>query len=293
MEFDFDKITPCGGDCSDCQYFLSKECEGCLKTGGKRAKMWESSCSVYDCCKRNGVKFCGLCVNFPCGDFYKITQWDKDALNKHKEAAEKYMETKKTINVYESCPKFENADFLIRRTQKSDASDLLKVYSDMKSVPFFNGDNCHGDDFHYSTIERMEQALDFWEQSYLGRWFVRFSIIDKSDNTAVGTVELFKRSSEDFYDGFGVLRLDLRSDYEKEREILNILSLVIPPAFVLFECKSIVTKAISKAGERIAALKKYGFEKNPNKLVGEDGTEYSDYFTISQSCKERNQNGKA
>lgn len=189
------------------------------------------------------------------------------------------------MNVYESCPKFENDDYLIRRTEKSDRDDLLKVYSDIKAVPFFNGDNCHGDDFHYTTAERMEQALDFWEQSYRGGWFVRFSIINKGENTAIGTVELLKRSSEDFYNGFGVLRLDLRSDFEREKEILNILSLVVPPAYELFGCKGIVTKAVPQAVERRAALGKYGFEENFNKLVGEGGTEYSDYYTVYQKSE--------
>lgn len=55
------------------------------------------------------------------------------------------------IDVYKSCPKFENDKFLIRRTEKSDRDGLLKVYSDEKAVRFFNGDNCHGDNFHYTT----------------------------------------------------------------------------------------------------------------------------------------------
>ena len=36
-------------------------------------------------------------------------------------------------------------------TNKEDKADLLKVYSDEKSVPFFNSDNCGGDDFYYTT----------------------------------------------------------------------------------------------------------------------------------------------
>lgn len=286
MQFDLDKITPCGGICLGCQHFMNNECKGCLTTGGKCVKMWENGCVIYDCCQKHNAKFCGLCGEFPCKDFFRITEWgDKDALRHHREAAEKYRErTNGTMNVYESCPKYENDVFLIRRTEKSDRDDLLKVYSDIKAVPFFNGDNCHGDDFHYTTPERMEQALDFWEESYRGGWFVRFSVIDKASNAAVGTAELFKRGvSEDFYSGYGILRLDLRSDYEKERVILNILSLIIPPAYGLFGCESIATKAVKEAVERISALEKYGFEKNDNKLIGEDGTEYSDYFSISQA----------
>lgn len=286
MNFDFDKITPCSGDCSGCRHFLDKECEGCLKTDGKCVKMWEKGCSIYDCCKKNSVKFCGLCANFPCEDFYKIAQWDKDALERHKEAAEKYREAQARSDVYKTCPSFENESFLIRRTEKGDKEDLLKVYSDIKSVPFFNGDNCHGDDFHYTTMERMEQALDFWEMSYRERWFVRFSIIGKnSGNTGgktetIGTVELFKRASDDKFNGCGVLRLDLRSDFEREKDIFDILALIIPSAYGLFYCDTIITKAVPEASERIAALEKYGFVKSTDKLVGDDGTEYQDYYRI-------------
>ena len=187
------------------------------------------------------------------------------------------------MNVYENCPRLENDNFLIRRIEKSDRDDLLKVYSDEKAVPFFNGDNCHGDDFHYTTAERMEEALKFWEQSYLGGWFVRFSIVDKSSGAAVGTIELFKRSSEDNFNGCGVLRLDLGSNYENETVILSILSLMIPPAFEMFGCGSIITKGFPKALDRIRALEKFGFVKSENKLVGEDGKEYSDYYSVQKS----------
>lgn len=182
------------------------------------------------------------------------------------------------VNVYEKCPEFENEKFLIRRTVKSDRDDLLKVYSDERAVPFFNGDNCHGDNFHYTTAERMEQALDFWEQAYQNGWFVRFTVISKADNSAVGTTELFRRNSDN--GGTGIFRLDLRSDYEKEEDISSILSLIIPPSFDLFGCENILTKGFPEASERLSALEKYGFVKSAEKLIGEDGTEYSDYYCI-------------
>ena len=33
--------------------------------------------------------------------------------------------------------------------------------------------------------------------------------------TAIGTIELFHRTAEDFFNHTGVIRLDLRSDFEK------------------------------------------------------------------------------
>ena len=69
------------------------------------------------------------------------------------------------MNVYENCPVYENETYLLRLVEDGDIDDLLKVYSDEKAVPFFNADNCHGDDFHYVTRERMQQALAFWKEA--------------------------------------------------------------------------------------------------------------------------------
>lgn len=82
-------------------------------------------------------------------------------------------------DVYELCPILENERFLLRLLKEEDTDDLLKVYSDEKAVPYFNGDNCHGDNFYYSNYERMKEAMKFWLMSYDNHWFVRFTIVDK------------------------------------------------------------------------------------------------------------------
>ena len=64
--------------------------------------------------------------------------------------------------IYEEIPVLENDDYLLRFVTADDANDLLKVYSDKNALPFFNSDNCHGDNFYYSTIERMNEAIQFW-----------------------------------------------------------------------------------------------------------------------------------
>ena len=185
-------------------------------------------------------------------------------------------------DVYKHCPEFENRRYLLRLTRAEDCADLLKVYSDEKAVPLFNSDNCHGDDFHYTTMERMKQAIDFWQFSYENRYFVRWTIIDKSQNEAIGTIELFHRDSEDCFTNCGLLRMDLRSDYEKSDEITEILSLIIPETYQLFSCDKIATKAIPQAAERIAALTKLGFKPEDEKLFGHDGTEYGDYYVLER-----------
>ena len=51
------------------------------------------------------------------------------------------------MSVYENCPVLENEKYVLRFVKKDDASDLLKVYSDKHALPFFNSDNCDGDNF--------------------------------------------------------------------------------------------------------------------------------------------------
>ena len=61
-------------------------------------------------------------------------------------------------NVYEECPKFENERWLLRLVEKSNVDDLLKVYGDKNALPFFNSDNCDGDNFYYHTKELMDNV---------------------------------------------------------------------------------------------------------------------------------------
>jgi len=184
-------------------------------------------------------------------------------------------------DVYTACPRFENERFLLRLIEPSDCADLLRVYADEKAVPLFNSDNCHGDDFHYTSPERMAQAIGFWLDSYTRRDFVRWTVVDKQTVKAVGTIELFRRCSEDFFADCGILRLDLRSDYERMEIIEDILSLIVPPAYALFSCGKIATKAISKAAARICALENVGFVPTCEKLIGHNGTLYGAYFIRS------------
>lgn len=184
----------------------------------------------------------------------------------------------KAENVYEICPRFENEEYVLRYVEKEDSSDLLKVYSDLKSVEIFNSDNCGGDNFYYQTEQKMNEVIDYWHWEYERKGFVRWSIIDKFNGYVVGTIELFKRNADDYFTNCGLLRLDLRSDYEREGCITNILSLIIDATYEMFSCDKIATKAVEKAVERIEALKKLGFALNDKKLIGHNGELFSDYY---------------
>ena len=184
-------------------------------------------------------------------------------------------------DIYEVIPTLESESFLLREIDLDrDLNDLLKVYSDEKAVPLFNSDNCHGDNFNYKTIERMKQAIDFWNLEYQKKYYVRMAIEDKSTHTAIGTIELFNRKADDYYNNCGLLRLDLRSDYEIENHIIDILNIIIPKTRELFGCDKIATKAIPTAKNRISALKKCGFHPSEHLLIGFDGTKYASYHIM-------------
>ena len=183
-------------------------------------------------------------------------------------------------DVYECCPKLEGARFMIRQISQDDCVDMLRIYSDEQSVPLFNSDNCHGDDFHYVTMERMRSAIEFWLYSYMHRYFVRWAVVDKTSGEAIGTIELFKREADDWFTDCGILRLDLRSDYEHEGVIREILERIVPEAYALFDCSMIATKAVPAAKERICALSRLGFTRSDEKLIGHDGAEYGEYYIL-------------
>lgn len=185
------------------------------------------------------------------------------------------------MNIYETCPVLESERFTIRLFVFADCDDLLKVYSDKNALPFFNSDNCDGDNFYYATKQRMEEVLGFWKFSYDNGWFVRLSIVDKAVSCVIGTVELCLRVSDDEFNNMGILRVDVRSDYEKQDVLFDIVSLITPHLPELLGCKGILTKAPIYAIERIRAIQKAGYTKSEHFLIGKTGYAYDGYWTYN------------
>lgn len=173
----------------------------------------------------------------------------------------------------------ENDQFSLRIVEFEDAKDLLEVYSDSKAQQLFNSDNCHGDDFHYETLIRMKEAISFWLDNSKNKHFIRLCIIDKNINIAIGTIELFQRRSKDYYNGKAIMRLDLKSNYEKSEYIKNIIQLVIPNIYTICCSKFLVTKIPVFAKERLKAFKDLNFESEKEYLIGTDGIQYGNYYT--------------
>lgn len=72
--------------------------------------------------------------------------------------------------------------------------------------------------------------------------------------------------------------MDLRSDYEKQDTIEDILGIIIPKTRDMFACEMIAIKAISIAKERIEVLEHKGFCLSEESLIGHNGTKYDSYY---------------
>lgn len=125
----------------------------------------------------------------------------------------------------------------------------------------------------------MEEALDFWNLSYQNGWFARLSVVDKAISNVIGTIELCLRVSEDSFDHAGILRIDVRSDYEKEDVLYDIVTLISPHFSEMLGCSEVLTKGPIYAVERIRALERAGFSKSARLLVCENGCTYDGYWT--------------
>lgn len=186
-------------------------------------------------------------------------------------------------NVYDVCPVFEDESFKLRFVEKADADALCAVYGDRNALPFFNSDNCHGDNFYYNTKEKMDKAIDFWLYSYGQKFFVRWAVVDKVKAKAIGTIEMFHRPTDGNFGDVGLIRLDVGSAYETAGVLKEILSLIIPPAYELFDCDEIISKVPLYAVERAAAFEAYGFKKTDICLIGgNDDYAYNGYWTIKK-----------
>ena len=126
----------------------------------------------------------------------------------------------------------------------------------------------------------MPEPIRFWKTAYDNGWFARLSIVDKSVSSVVGTVELCLRVSEDDFNGMGILRVDVRSDYEREDFLYELFSLLTPALEETLGCKGALTKAPLYAVDRINAIRRAGFTKSEHRLIAGSGDAYDGYWTV-------------
>jgi len=178
-----------------------------------------------------------------------------------------------TFDPYKDCPVLTGNYFTFRLVEENDNKALLNCYSDKKSVPLFNSDNCSSD-FYLLTEDNMTQMIQFWLREYNEGGYVRFSILNEAQ-IPFGTLEIFaKKEAHPDYGTMGLLRIDLSSDYEKVNALKEILDIVHLHFGRWFNIDSIVTKAVPEAKIRKQLLKTNGYVLTTDPLV----TSYSDYY---------------
>ena len=180
---------------------------------------------------------------------------------------------------YKKCPIYKTQSFTLRLVTPKDAKNLLECYSDKTAVRLMNSDNCTSD-FYYTTLKQMTDCIDFWLMEYKNGGYVRFAIINNQTQKAIGTIEMFGRDGKLINsDRFGLLRIDICSDFESQYHISQLLQIAQDNFFTLFDIKSIITKAIDDASERLYSLKDQGYLKLPKNTL----TTYNDYYIISEN----------
>jgi len=166
---------------------------------------------------------------------------------------------RKAADVYQHCPTLHTEHFALRLVQEDDAADLLCCYSDPKSQAIFDFENCTSD-FRYSTIEEMVECIRHsWLEPYSNKEYVRWSIMDRQIDKAIGTVEMFSVSGFFPDEDGGVLRIDIASRYETEEYLSELLQLANQYFYDLFGAEMIAAKGKSIAELRIKALLDSGY----------------------------------
>ena len=90
---------------------------------------------------------------------------------------------------------------------------------------------------------------------------------------AARTVELCRRgeSPDDPYSGMGILRVDVGSAWEKSDVLAAVMDALLPDAYALLNCRTLMTKAAPYAVARVATLTECGFVRSDKPVMGHHG----------------------
>ena len=163
------------------------------------------------------------------------------------------------MDVFTVCPEYETDHFKIRKLEAGDVEGLFPCYSDPEAARYFNGDCC-GDNFYYTDKEKLRECVEYWLSRYEARDFVRWSVLDKETGLLIGTLEVCP-SLKYAVDGrkMGILRIDLKSEYERWLVLKELMDVLICHIYEDFEVASIIMKIQKDAGERQKLIKEYQF----------------------------------
>lgn len=181
------------------------------------------------------------------------------------------------VNPFEKCPVYETESMLFTLVKEEDANDLYECYTDPITKSHMNNDNCGGVWDIYG-IEPVLGAIRGWIEVFKEKFFIRWSITNKTTNKIIGTIEIAPiPNTTRFLDGeckIGILRIDLISSSEQESVFTEILNMTTNHFFNDFAIDQIIIKAEKIDTERVLALKDCLFSEVPDKSI----IPYQDYY---------------
>lgn len=183
------------------------------------------------------------------------------------------------INAFELCPTYETERFIFRLVNQTDTEDLFKCYSDQITLQHTNNDNCNGS-FHCENVDVMRKNILSWQKEYDARNYIRWSIIKKTTQTIIGTMELAPIPYiVKFYKGSdtGILRIDLISHEENDENYLEIIDVAQKYFFSDFQIKQITIKAPSVHFDKVAVLEKLNFQPDIDNILP-----FEDYYILKE-----------
>lgn len=162
--------------------------------------------------------------------------------------------------------RYETEHFILRQVTEEDAPALLQCYSDPAAVALMNDDNCQKG-FLCPTLADMQEYIRYWNEEYDNGYYIRPAVVQKATGQALGTLEVFGGET-------GVLRVDLRTDYEREDVLRELYRLAVEEFIRDFPMGAMVTKAVPAAGARRKVLAELGFA-GPERF-----RDYPDYYRM-------------
>lgn len=154
------------------------------------------------------------------------------------------------MDIYANTPAYQTRDFTLRPVELSDAEALLECYSDPEAVAHMNADNCTSD-FNYTTTAEMRAAIEIWQAEQARKRYIRFAIISKTEDRAIGTLEMFGGD-------FGVLRIDIATRFETPDSIAQLTTLAISELKRDFGARRLLARA-GNTPDRAPVYAFYGF----------------------------------
>ncbi len=170
-------------------------------------------------------------------------------------------------NPFENCPEYETKNYLITKIKIEDAEDLYEVYSDSTTRKHMNNDNCNGE-WPCNSLEVVKEEIKSWEKEYKEKYYIRWTITQKSNMKSVGTIEMAPAPAKlRFFDGMcttAILRVDIKSELETEEVFSEIYEITNNEIIEVFGIEKIITKGEPEEIERVRGLENSKYKRLPN-----------------------------